>query len=326
MPTEILTMFPSSDGALQLLQALRRAFAAGALVALSLAGADATAQSHAQRHLFAVNRGSVDPQLQVPPPPGMIPLQAALTQGHAQIGANADGSDLWPCFGHSPVANPDCPSVGNPSLPLPHGAMTIGVPAYSWALKNDDIIGYGIGNGVGCDAFVNGTTGLAPDQYNVCGQFATIFEDDTNDANDDLLQRIVVTQGLDVIYDTGIVDFGPAGPTVKYPVDVLLAYDANFGYWPGAKHGPNNGNCTPDIGYPLTAPAFPGFYQVAAGSTCSRPVAGKARVHSELVLATPTYHQQTGDRCTNHGVASPCYTVTWKQKYQVEQDWEIFFM
>jgi hypothetical protein len=255
----------------------------------------------------------------------MVPLQAAMSQAYPVIGANADGSDVWPCYGRN-AGDHDCPTIGDPPVRLPEGAFVTGVPAFSWALKNDDILGFGLGNGTGCDAFINGTTGLAASQYRPCGQLATFFEDDTNDANDDLLQRIVVTQGLEVIYDSGIVDYGPAGPTVKYPVDVELAYDANFGYWPGAKRGPNNGNCVTDIGYPLQAAQFPGFpYEVAAGSTCGRPAPGKARVHTETVLATPAYHEVGGARCTKHNVQSPCFTVTWQRKYQIEQDWDLFF-
>jgi hypothetical protein len=248
-----------------------------------------------------------------------------MVQGYPVIGANADGSDLWPCFGRT-SGNADCPTIGNPPVPFPAGGIVTGAPAFSWALKNNDILGFGLGNGLGCDAYIDGTTGLPAAQYKPCGQITTFFEDDSNDANDDLLQRIVVTQGFDIIYDTGIVDFGPAGPNVKYPVDVELAYDANFGYWPGAKRGPNNGNCVVDIGYPLAAAQFPGFpYQVAAGSTCGRPRPGKARVHTETALGTPTYHAVAGGACTRHGVASPCYTVTWQRKDQIEQDWDLYF-
>jgi len=314
-------------GAVALSRSVLRALAGIAMVALAVFTQPTSAQSNARKMMTSLNHGSggADP-FHVPPATRMIPMVAAFTQAYPTIGANADGSDLWPCYGRSPVANVDCPMTGNPPVPLPRGAMVHGRPAYSWALKNDDILGFGIGNGVGCDAFINGTTGPTGAQYRPCGQITTFFEDDTNDANDDLLQRIVVTQGLNVIYDSGIVNFGPAGPAVKYPVDVELSYDANFGFWPGAKSGHNNGNCSPNIGYPLTAPVFPGVpYQVAAGSSCDRPQPGKARFHTETVLATPTYTQVEGTKCTSHNVASPCFTVTWERKYQIEQDWDIFF-
>jgi hypothetical protein len=132
-----------------------------------------------------------------------------------------------------------------------------------------------------------------------------------------------VKQGSSIVYDSGLVDFGPAGP-ISYPVDVVLYSDANFGYWPGALFGPNNGNCSGNAGYPLTAPAFPGFYVVASGSTCQRPVAGAASFVSMTELATPSYHMQTGSACTRKGVASPCYTTSWTPRYQISQDFSVF--
>lgn len=317
---------PWPGGVRACLRWLVRVVTTFALVLTAIAWEPALSQVNGHRNFLATGRAdAADGLFQTPPPTRMVPLQAAMTQAYPTIGANADGSDVWPCYGRS-AGNPDCPTIGNPPVPFPRGAFATGVPAFSWALRNDDILGFGLGNGTGCDALINGTTGLAASQYKPCGQITTFFEDDTNDANDDLLQRIVVTQGLKILFDSGIVDFGPAGPSVKYPVDVELSYDANFGYWPGARHGPNNGNCVVDIGYPLQAAQFPGFpYQVAAGSTCDRPEAGKARVHTETVLATPTYHQVMGRKCTDHDVASPCYTVTWQRKYQIEQDWDLFF-
>ena len=78
--------------------------------------------------------------------------------------------------------------------------------------------------------------------------------------------------------------------------------------------------------YPLTAPTFPGVpYQVAAGSACVRPVPGKATVHTETILATPTYTQVEGDKCTKHGIDGACFTVRWEHKYRIDQDWDIFF-
>jgi hypothetical protein len=203
----------------------------------------------------------------------------------------------------------------------------MGRPAYTWALQNNDIIGFGLGNGIGCDALINGTVGQ-PYQpgvvYKPCGQIFTSFEDDTGDSTDDLLQRVVVRQGANIIYDSGIVDFGPAG-AIKYPVDVVLYSDANFGYWPGALDGPNNGNCSGNIGYPLTAPAFPAAsYVVESNSTCQQPVPGPATFITYTELATPQYKQVTGMACTSKGVASPCFTVKWTRRYEIHQDFNIF--
>jgi hypothetical protein len=302
-----------------------------ALVATSISGQAAWSQEIHHRLMLPAlpsaraNADVVAQQSGTSPPPQLVGLQAHLTQAYPTINANADGSDVWPCFGRV-SGNPDCAMIGNPPVPLPRGGIVMGRPAYTWALQNNDIIGFGIGNGTGCDALTNGTVGLPPGAlYRPCGQIFTSFEDDTGDSTDDLLQRVVVRQGRMIIYDSGIVDFGPAGP-IKYPVDVVLFGDANFGYWPGAQDGPNNGNCTGNINYPLTAPTFPpaGFYVLASDSTCQQPVAGPATFTTYTELATPEYRQLTGMACTSKGVASPCFTVKFTRRYLIHQDWTIF--
>jgi hypothetical protein len=103
----------------------------------------------------------------------IVGLQANFTQAYPTIGANADGSDIWPCLGRG--NNSDCATVGNPPVPLPRGGIVIGRPAFTWALQNNDIIGFGLGNGTGCDALTNGTVGQ-PSQgvlYRPCGQIVT---------------------------------------------------------------------------------------------------------------------------------------------------------
>ena len=116
-------------------------------------GQSAAAQSTAHRHLASRGSGSADAQaLGVLPPARLVPLQAAMTQAYPTIGANADGSDLWPCFGRT-TPNGDCPTIGNPALPLPLGSMVTGRPAlFIGRCSNDDIFGFGLGNGIGCDA------------------------------------------------------------------------------------------------------------------------------------------------------------------------------
>jgi hypothetical protein len=272
------------------------------------------------------NANSIVQQSGTSPPPALIGLQAHFTQAYPIMGANADGSDLWPCLGRV-TGNPDCTMTGNPPVLLPRGGIVMGRPAFTWALQNNDIIGFGLGNGTGCDAFTNGTVGQPFEPgvlYRPCGQIFTSFEDDTADSTDDLLQRIVVRQGDNIIYDSGIQDFGPAGP-INYPVDVILFTDANFGYWPGAQQGPNNGNCSGNISYPLTAPTFPSTgYVVASNSTCQRPVPGPATFTTYTELATPEYREVKGAACTSKGVASPCFTVKWTRRYLIHQDWNIF--
>jgi hypothetical protein len=197
----------------------------------------------------------------------------------------------------------------------------LGFPSAIWSLAS----GPAAVNGVGCDALSNGSTGAQPTQYRPCAQLDTWFEDNTNDPTDDLLQRITVMQGSRVIYDSGTVDYGPAGP-IKYPVNVLLSTDVNFGFWPGAAVGPNNGNCSADTGYPLSAPTNPGAtYVVAAGQTCEQPVAGKVRFFTVTILATPKYTQASANHCRSKGVSAPCFTVTWTKHQEIHQDFDAFF-
>jgi len=255
--------------------------------------------------------------------PNLYPIQASFTEDYPVIGANSDGSNLWPCLQHyhgGDGSNVDCPTLGNPSLPFPKIGIVQGKPAYSFRLQNTA----GLGNGFGCDALTNGTSGPGGAQYLPCGLVATWFEDATGDSTDDLIYRIVIRQGETVVYDSGTANFGPAGPTVTYPVDVVLSSDTNLGFWPGNSVGPNNGNCSPNFAYPLAAPADPGFYIIASGRTCKEPVAGEATVNTSTALGTPEYSKATGAACASQGVASPCYTVEWNKKYEIRQDMKIF--
>jgi len=311
---------------------LHSVFAALVLVALGLSPQPAWSQEVHHRLLVPALSstghapGAVVQQPGTSPPPALIGLQAHFTQAYPIRSANADGSDVWPCLGRA-TGNPDCAMIGNPPVLLPRGGIVMGRPAFTWALQNDDVIGFGIGNGTGCDAFTNGTVGPPTDPaalYRPCGQIFTSFEDDTADSTDDLLQRIVVRQGNNIIYDSGTQDFGPAGP-IAYPVDVITFTDANFGYWPGAQQGPNNGNCSGNVKYPLSAPTFPGaVYVVASNSTCQRPVPGPATFTTHTELATPDYRRVEGEACTSKGVASPCFVVKWTRRFVIHQDWNIF--
>jgi hypothetical protein len=259
------------------------------------------------------------------PPDRLYPLQAAFTQTYPTIGANSDGTDIWPCTGGSSITgpDPDCPTIGSPTILFPAIATAVGNPAFVWQLKNIP----GSGNGQGCDALSNGTGHLGV-PYLPCGQVETWYEDDSNDAIDDLLYTMTVTQGTRTLATTGTVDFGPntSGPTTP-PSDIIIYNPINFGFGPGdgPATGPNNGNCTPDFNYPLTTPASPGeVYLVAAGKTCVEPLPGPATITVTTALASPVYTKVTGTDCTAHGVASPCYTVDWIRKYEICQTWDIW--
>ena len=247
-------------------------------------------------------------------PPYFRPLQAAFSEAYPVVSVNADGSDLWPCLGRS--SSIDCPTVGSPAIPLPANALVVGFPGYGYALKNTA----SIGNGVGCDALVNGT-GAGGVPYAPCAQFLTWHEDNTGDTTDDILWRVTVRQGGTVVYASGLVDFGPIGTGRTYPLKIVIYDDANLGYWPGADVGPENGNCFGDEFYPLTKPAFPGgLYVIGSGKTCGRPHAGAAQVESQTILATPSYTQVTGTACTGKGVASPCYVVSYVHRREMHQN------
>jgi hypothetical protein len=258
-------------------------------------------------------------------PANLYALQSSFTQTYPIIGANADGTDIWPCTGNSSSTgpDPDCPTIGDPSMVFPSNATAIGNPALVWQLNNTS----GSGNGYGCNALTNGTGHLGS-PYFPCGQVETWYEDDTNDSTDELLYSMTVTQGSRTIADSGVVDIGPntAGGLTP-PSDVLIYDPINFGYGPGdgPGTGPNNGDCTPDYNYPLTSPANPGEeYLVAAGKTCVQPTSGAATITVTTALGTPEYTKVTGTECTSNGVASPCYTVKWIKRYEICQKWNIW--
>ena len=243
-------------------------------------------------------------------------LAASFAQAYPTVSANADGSDLWPCIGGSA----DCPTIGNPTTPLPSAALVVGFPAYGFALQNTP----SIGNGIGCDALVNGT-GAGGSPYEPCAQILTWHEDNSGDTTDDVLWHATVTQGGHVVYASGTVDFGPLGARTVYPLQVVIYDDANLGYWPGAQTGPNNGNCYADEFYPLSTPAFPasGFYVIAAAKTCGRPQPGTAQVETVTILATPSYTEVSGHACTSKNVPSPCYVVKYTKQREIRQNFTI---
>jgi len=300
------------------------------LAAFSTQWQPAAAQQiyHPQVSVKVVPRGEAESnrdRREKAPPPNLYALQAAFTQTHPIIGANTDGTDIWPCTGNSSSTgpNPDCPTIGDPSIVFPSTATAIGNPAFVWQLKNTP----GSGNGHGCNARINGTGHLGT-PYLPCGQVETWYEDDSNDTTDELLYSMKVTQGTRTIADTGTVDIGPNASDVTGPPSDLLIYNPiNFGYGPGdgPGTGPNNGDCNADYNYPLTSPENPGSeYLVAAGKTCVEPIPGWATITVTTALGTPLYTEATGERCSSKGVASPCYLAEWTKKYEISQKWDIW--
>ena len=213
------------------------------------------------------------------------------------FGLNSDGSDIWPCIGtytSSTPANPDCPTIGNPSQPLPEGGWVTGIPSYIWSLSD-------------CNAT---STSTPP-----CGLIEYIYEDTTGDITDDLLLHWTAQQGSSYIYDSGTQDygsdvFGQTGP--EYPLVVVVYNDDNFGTM--GLTGKNNGNCIGDYNYPFVgSPTYP--YFIAANKTCVAAVTGPVTLTGTAELATPHYkvNPKTGET-----------TVTYTVKYKEEQKWTIY--
>lgn len=226
--------------------------------------------------------------------PNLYGLSQTFAATPAPFGTNTDGSELWPCFGDTSSANPDCPTIGNPSQTFPTGGAIIGGPQYVWSLS-------------ACDA---SASGAAP-----CGQTETFYEDDTNDTspNDDLTYLIVATQvqgGKTVtLADSGIVDFGPnpfggASPAA----DVIISGDQNFGTL--GQTGKNNGNCSADFNYP--SPVLPGVFVIQANKTCVDPIAGPVTITATTEVATAVF--------TTKGSVT---TVKYTKKFSVAQKWTI---
>lgn len=291
-----------------------------AIVVLTVCGQQALAQDN-QPHfqIKLVPRANPDGSGAKPeagPAAGLYGLTAAFTQGYPTIGVNTDHTDLWPCFG-SAAGNPDCATIGSPTITFLAGGVALGAPAYVWLLSNPG------SNGYGCNSDTNGTSTTS---YLPCGQTETFYEDDSGDSTDDLTYSIVVTQGANTLVDSGIVDFGPntfGGLTP--PADVIIYGDQNFGTWPGAGSGPNNGNCTANFNYPLASDpptVFP--YIIQANKTCKDPVAGAATLTAVTEVATPKYTKQTkASACAPN--QPPCWTVKYTKRHSLTQKWTIFF-
>jgi hypothetical protein len=239
------------------------------------------------------------------PAPGLYPVtQAFVRSPYPNWTNNSDGTELWPCFGPSG----DCATIGNPAIEF-NGVAT-GGPFFAWSLAD-------------CDGTTNGTQVpyergetwnpfLINSYYVPCGQVNTWYQDFSGDTTDDLLWSAVVTQGGNVIADTGTQDWGPN----PFEGDEVIFYqDFNFGAL--GDSGPNNGNCAAN--YNFTGSSIPTSYpfMIAAGKTCVDPVTGPATISVMTTLATPTW------TCKTREGATTC-TVHYTRKYQIKQEWSIY--
>jgi hypothetical protein len=191
---------------------------------------------------------------------GLLPLlQAFVALPPSQ---NTDGTFLWPCLGNTTTPNPDCPTIGNPSIPFPTGGIVIGSPAALWSLAS-------------CTA----TTTTTPN----CGQLETWYQDNSGDTTDDLTYTITAKQGTNFILDSGALDIGP-NPFGTTPTVAFVLGDVNFGTM--GQTGKNNGNCLGNVNYPNPGP---GPFRIASNQTCVDPVAGPVTITATTALKTPTF-------------------------------------
>jgi hypothetical protein len=229
---------------------------------------------------------------------------------------NSDGTELWYCYGNSPTANPDCPTIGDPSVQFPFDAIAVGVPQYGWPLAT-------------CDGTTTGSGLPGYDGYLPCGQAETFYEDWTEDTTDDLLYEVVITQvqgGVtQTLVDTGIEDFRAAGAYLEvtaadYPIQIIFAEDFNFGAL--GHTGKNNGNCFPNYNYPFDDGFPSGFYIIAANRTCVDPITGPATVTVTISLATPELGtNNSGCKIVDHNSVCDVAFIT---NHKVVQHSDIF--
>jgi hypothetical protein len=254
-----------------------------------------------------------------PLPPGLYPVSQAFV--HTPYNAtlpnngwvnNVDGSELWPCT--TPSA--DCPTIGDPPIPF-SGGFVIGTPRFTFSLSacngttNGTQVPYTWDQGETWNAFA------INDYYVPCGQINALYEDWTSDSTDDVLTSYVVRQGLKVIADSGVQDWGPntyyAGTGDLYTI--IVYQDFNFGAL--GQTGPNNGNCVPNYKYPTTAIPTSYPFIIAENLTCADPAAGLATITVRNELAAPTWTCKTTSEVTSCKVK---YAI----KYALEQTWNIY--
>jgi hypothetical protein len=221
---------------------------------------------------------------------------------------NSDGVELWPCFGDG-GGNGDCPTIGNPAIGF--DGIAVGDPFFVWSLA-------------GCDGTTNGTQvpytlgqtwiiSAINGYYVPCGQINILYQDYANDNTDDLLFTIKVTQGANVIADSGTQDWGPN----PFGSGELIVFYQDFNFGALGDIGPNNGNCVPSYNYPTTAVPTSYPFMIAAGKTCVDPVTGPATIAVTTAISTPTW------TCKTQHAVTTC-TVKYTKKYSMKQSWNIY--
>jgi len=276
------------------------AFAACSQIAFARPRAAATPHSQAQPATY--------------PAPGLYGVtQAFAGSPYPNWTNNTNGVELWPCFGQG-GGNGDCPSIGNPTIGF--DGIATGDPYVIWSLAACDGTTNGTQNPYTWDQGETWNAYAINGFYVPCGQINIFYQDYTNDTSDDILWRAQVTQGLNVIADTGTQDWGPNGFASINGQLIVFYQDFNFGTL--GDTGPNNGNCVPDYNYPNTIPPAPSYPVITAGGhTCVDPVAGPATITVETSVATPTW------TCKDKESVVTC-KVKYTTVYSLKQEWKIY--
>ncbi|HSZ61500.1 MAG TPA: hypothetical protein VK828_06865 [Terriglobales bacterium] len=224
---------------------------------------------------------------------------------------NTDGVELWPCFGDG-GGNGNCPSIGNPAIGF--GGIAIGDPFFTWSLAACDGTTNGTQNPYTWDQGATWNPYAINGFYVPCGQITTFYQDYANDNTDEILWRAQVTQGLNVIADTGTQDWGPN----PYGGGELIVFYQDFNFGALGDTGPNNGNCVPNYNYPDTIPPALSYPVITAGGhTCVDPVAGPATLSVVTSLATPTW------TCKDERSVVTC-KVKYVTVHSLKQEWKIY--
>jgi hypothetical protein len=226
---------------------------------------------------------------------------------------NSNEVELWPCFGGG-GGNGDCPTIGNPAIGF--DGIAIGIPYFTWSLAACDGTTNGTQNPYSWDQGETWNPFAINGDYVPCGQLNTFYQDYTGDTSDDILFRAQVTQGGNLIADTGIQDWGPNQFGASNGELIVFYQDFNFGTL--GDSGPNNGNCVPNYNYPNTIPPTLTYPVISAGGhTCVDPVAGAATMTVETSVATPTW------TCKDKEGIVTC-KVKYTTVYSLKQTWNIY--